>query len=695
MRGISIITTIVLCLLFVCSMLNADVGQNVQNTANKGTQPLHDYESDAEFERQIDLAIEKAKEALLRHRKPEGYWDGDVYDTPGLTAQYILYMHFMDMVDKEKERKCVNYLLRIQNPNGSWRIYYGDEGILSYSIQAYFALKVAGIPADHPQMIKAKNYILSQGGAEKANMETRFILALFGKSSWNRAVPIPLRILMTPSWFPFSMYNMAYWIRVTMTSMGIIYYKQPVKDLGKHTDIDELWLDVSQKEVYSCPKKVDTFSISNLIYLATIPLKWLMKKLPHDDIVERAMRWVREHQDKSGDWGGILPPMIYASYAWKIMGYSNDYPLIAKAKEAIERFHIETEDEIIQMSCVSPVWDTVWSVLALRSAGMPEDDPILKKAMNWIYSKQIFVEGDWKIHAPKAKPGMWAFQHYNDYYPDVDDSAVALMALLPTIKDQNKKEKYRAGVEWLYNMQNDDGGWAAFERNIDKRWVWDRVPLNDLDNFVDESTPELTGRILELFGRLGLTTKWKFIRKAVYELKRDQEATGSWKGKWGVNHIYGAFGVLRGLSAIGYDMSEPWVQKCVKWLQEIQKEDGSWGESCKSYESDEWLGRGNSTASQTAWGILSLLSSGVRDEKVKKAVQWLLKTQLENGEWKEDEFTATGFPNAFYLRYDFYRIYFPLMALSEYRKGITYITPYEGITTLQGRETLRFVNNFD
>lgn len=623
---------------------------------------------DAAVDSKIASAVKTAQNHLLQHKKQDTYWDGKIEDTPGLTAQYILYMHYMDMLDLEKQQKCVNYLLRIQNQNGSWRIYHGDNGNLSYTIHCYFALKVAGIDKDHPQMVKAREYILANGGLEKGNVETRFLLALFGKTSWKRAVPIPLGIVMLGKWFPFSMWNMAYWIRVTLVSMGILNYLKPVRNPGSYCDVEELWINHKLKKKYTCPKQIKFWSLENFFFFCTRVIRQFMKITPKKRRIKKALNWVLAHQDDSGDWGGIYPPMMYGSFMLKEMGFQNDHPVIIKAKEAIERFHWVTEDEIMQMSCVSPIWDTAWAMLALTRAGMSVDDKTIQKAKEWLYSKQIWREGDWIVHAPDAKPGMWAFQLYNDFYPDTDDTAVVLMALLETLKDGKPEEMkgFKAGCDWLFHMQNPDGGWAAFERKIDKKILL-RIPLNDLDNYIDPSTPELTGRILELFGRLGFTTETPFIQKAVDSLKMQQEPHGSWHGKWGVHYIYGAFGVLRGLGAIGYNMKEDWVQKCVHWIKDIQNADGGWGESCNAYNGPKFYGKGNSAASQTGWAILSLLAAGEKDSPaVKKGIEWLLKTQQENGEWLEEEFTGTGFPRAFYLRYDLYRLYFPLLALAEY-----------------------------
>jgi squalene-hopene/tetraprenyl-beta-curcumene cyclase len=624
--------------------------------------------TDAKSGTKLKSSIESASKMLLSHLKNDTYWDGKIEDTPALTAQYIMYMHYMDMVDLEKQRKCVNYLFNIQNPNGAWRIYAGDEGNLSYSIHCYFGLKLAGVDINHPKMVKAREYILANGGLDKGNVETRFLLALFGKSSWKRAVPVPLHIVMLGKWFPVSMWNMAYWIRITLVSMGILYHLKPVRNPGSFCDLDELWIDIKVREKYTCPRPIKFFSKANVFYQASKAAKLLVKILPKKRILKKALKWVLEHQDSSGDWGGIYPPMMYSSFMLKEMGYKNNDPVVVKAKEAIERFQHHEGDEIMQSSCTSPIWDTAWAIIALLNAGFDKEDPAIKASVDWLYSKQIWIEGDWKVHAPDAKPGMWAFQHYNDYYPDTDDTAVVLMALKHTFagEDGERSRAYKAGCDWLYNMQNNDGGWAAFERNIDSKLL-PMIPLNDLDNYVDPSTPELTGRVLELYGRLGFSTSEPFIAKAVESLKTQQEEHGSWHGKWGVHYIYGAFGVLRGLGAIGYDMKEPWVRKCVDWFYSIQNEDGGWGESCKAYEEEKFFGKGKSVASQSAWAILSLLAAGEKDDpRVKKGIDWLISNQKPNGEWDEDTFTGTGFPKAFYLRYDLYRIYFPLLALAEY-----------------------------
>ena len=613
--------------------------------------------------------IEKAQKKLLDMQADERFWDGKIYDTPGLTAQFILYMHFMDNVDEEREKKAVNYLLNIQNESGSWRIYKGDNGSLSYTIHCYFALKVAGIDPDHPQMAKAREYILNNGGLEKASVETRFILALFGVGSWNSVVPVPLHLILLGKWFALSMWNMAYWIRVTLVPMGILYTRKYTKYLG--ADLDELWLNIKHRNRYTCPTPAPFFSLRNLFFQGSKVLKAVYPLLPKKRVMEKAINWVLKHQDESGDWGGIYPPMIYGSMMLKaVAGFDNDHPRVKKAREAIERLQAFEDDgeSLIQQSCSSPIWDTSWSIIALERSGFSTDDPAIKNSTQWLYDKQIRVEGDWKVHAPDAKPGMWAFQHYNDYYPDVDDTAVVLMSLLHTLKDEapERLQAFQAGVDWLFHMQNPDGGWAAFERKINGQ-IFKHIPLNDLYNYTDESTPELTGRILELFGKMGMSKDTPCIKKAVRSLQRQQEDFGSWHGKWGVHYIYGAFGVMRGLAAIGYDMNEPWVRKCVDWLMDIQQPDGGWGESCRAYDGPEFYGKGISTPSQTAWAVLSLISAGEKDsEAVEKGIRWLVDHQEENGEWIEEEFTGTGFPRAFYLRYDLYRIYFPLLALAEY-----------------------------
>jgi squalene-hopene/tetraprenyl-beta-curcumene cyclase len=327
-------------------------------------------------------------------------------------------------------------------------------------------------------------------------------------------------------------------------------------------------------------------------------------------------------------------------------------------------------DGLHMQACVSPVWDTAWAMVALTEAGVDVRKPEMQDHFDWLYTRQIFRDGDWAIKNPDAIPGGWCFQFYNDFYPDIDDTAVVLMSLLAGGFRKGKcmrSEQVRIGLEWLLAMQNKDGGWSAFENAVDKTIV-NHIPFNDLDNMLDPSTADVTGHVLETLGHFGFTRSFKPVARGIEFVKRTQEKSGAWWGRWGVNYIYGTHGVLLGLMQVGEDMSQPFVRRAVEWLYAIQRDDGSWGEDCESYRNVELAGKGEPTPSQTAWATLALMAAGdVDDSRVERGIEWLIKNQLPGGGWKEDKFTGTGFPNAFYLNYHFYREYFPLMALARYR----------------------------
>jgi squalene-hopene/tetraprenyl-beta-curcumene cyclase len=391
--------------------------------------------------------------------------------------------------------------------------------------------------------------------------------------------------------------------------------------------------------------------------------------------LRKAKDWILDHQDESGDWGGIYPPVMYNLLALPMLGIAKDDPRIRRAWAALDRFMIyhPENDGLHMQACVSPVWDTAWSVVALSESGVDTSSTDIQRATDWLYSRQILREGDWAVKNPDALPGGWCFQFYNDFYPDLDDTAVVLYALLwgGGFKPGKclRSEQLRVGLEWLLSMQNNDGGWAAFETKVDKTLV-NHIPFNDLDNMLDPSTADVTGHILETLGHMGFTREFKPVARGIKFIKRLQEKDGSWWGRWGVNYIYGTHGVLCGLAQVGEDMTQPYIRKAVEWLYSVQQADGAWGEDCESYRHRELAGKGEATPSQTAWALMALIAAGeANDPRVAKGVQWLIDNQQAGGGWHESRFTGTGFPNAFYLNYHFYREYFPLMALARYRNA--------------------------
>jgi squalene-hopene/tetraprenyl-beta-curcumene cyclase len=396
-----------------------------------------------------------------------------------------------------------------------------------------------------------------------------------------------------------------------------------------------------------------------------------MEGFPVRPLRARAMRnieqWIFDHQDPSGDWGGIQPAMLNSVLALAARGYSLSDEPIRKGLEALERFTIENKDELTLQSCISPIWDTALTALALIYSGMEKDQPCLEKSCEWLASKQIFQKGDWSIKRPELEPGGWAFEFENNWYPDVDDTAVVLLLLNKYAdRDYIDAKNLKKGLDWVIGMRGKDGGWGAFDVNNNIN-ILNQLPFGDLEAMIDPSTPDLTGRVLELLGSLGYGTDDAMVRKAIQFIRRNQETDGSWWGRWGVNYIYGTSIVLSGLDSVGEDMSQPYIKKAVNWLKANQNPDGGWGEGCESYREPAMKCRGESTASQTSWALLALIAAGeVTSKEVINGIKYLLKTQRVDGRWEEKWFTGTGFPKYFFIRYHNYRNCFPLMAFGKF-----------------------------
>lgn len=638
----------------------------------------------------LDTAIAKQIKHLLSLReKPEDvYWNAELDSNAGLGAQYIMLMHLLEQVDAEKQRKLANYTRAWQTPDGCWTIHDGGPGHLSYTVTCYFALKLAGDKPDAPHMVKAREWILAQGGAMKVGVEARLQLALFGQYDWAGVPPIPPWLVLLP-YLPqlpdmlekktLNIYDLSYWCRISLIPMSVLYELRPLKKLPHELGIDELFVEPPEQRRWSFESYTEPgiFSLGGLIQLGARAVKkfeFAIGPILRKIALRKARDWILNHQDDSGDWGGIYPPVMYNLLALPLLGVSKDDPRIKRAWNALDRFMIyhADVDGLHMQACVSPVWDTAWALVAMAEAGYDIKRPEFQRATDWLYTRQILREGDWAVKNPDAIPGGWCFQFYNDFYPDLDDTAVVLYALLwggfPAGRDA-RSEQVRIGLEWLLSMQNKDGGWSAFEMGVDKDLV-NHIPFNDLDNMLDPSTADVTGHVLETLGHFGFGKEFKPVAKGIEFIKQTQDESGAWWGRWGVNYIYGTHGVLCGLAKAGEDMSQPYIRRAVEWLYAMQQESGAWGEDCESYRNKALAGKGEATPSQTAWAIMALIAAGeTADPRVAKGVNWLIKTQRPQGGWDEQKFTGTGFPNAFYLNYHYYREYFPLMALARYRNA--------------------------
>jgi len=621
-------------------------------------------------------AIRRAQDYLLRIQSQDGYWVGELEADVTVTAGYIPLMYFMTgKVDPARQQKVVNYVKSKQRPDGSWSTYYGGPGDLNVTIQAYFALKLAGISPEEPFMRRAREFVRRRGGITKANTLTKIWLALFGQYDWRGTPTIPPEIILLPNWFYFNIYEFASWSRATIVALMIVSTKRPVCPVPQWARVDELYLEPEDQRDYSLSKTERFLSWENF-FLCLDRFFKIWEKLPFQPgrglALQKTERWLTEHQEADGSWGGIMLPWVYSLIAFKSLGYSLDHPVIAKGLKGLEDFIIEDDATMRLQPATSPVWDTAWAVIALRDSGLPADHPALVKAARWLLKQEVRVGGDWQVKSPKTEPGCWAFEFENDFYPDIDDTAVVPRALLrvklPGKDEADKAQAVARGLRWVVAMQSDNGGWAAFDRNNYRR-ILAHIPFADFMTPLDPTSPDVTAHAIELLAELN--EDGSSLRRALAYLKREQEPDGAWYGRWGVNYIYGTGLVLTSLQAAREAMAQDYIRRAVSWLTCHQNEDGGWGETCHTYEDPDYRGTGPSTASQTAWALLGLLAAGEKaNPAVKKGISYLLKNQKEDGSWPEDAYTGTGFPRAFYLRYELYRIYFPLLALAKYRASL-------------------------
>ncbi len=620
----------------------------------------------------LDAAIDKSCEFFFREQLPEGYWWAELESNVTISAEYLMLFHFLGMVDKAQEAKLANYILSKQTGEGCWTIYYDGPGDLSTTIEAYFALKLAGYPADHPAMEKARAFILKKGGIIKSRVFTKIFLALFGEFAWFGVPSMPIELSLLPKWAYLNMYEFSSWSRATIVPLSIVMAIRPVRKLPPWARVQELYVRPPRPMDYTFTKEEGILTWKN-IFIGVDHLLKVYERSPIRPFMKKALslseKWVMDHQEPSGDWGGIQPAMLNSILALNCLGYSNDHPAVQKGLDALANFCIESEDNIVLQSCISPIWDTALSLKGLIDAEVPRDHPALVKATQWLLDREVRKPGDWKVKSPDLEPGGWAFEFLNDWYPDVDDSGIVMMAI-KEVKIKGSKVKDDAierGIRWCLGMQSKNGGWGAFDKDNTKH-ILNKIPFADLEALIDPPTADLTGRMLELMGTFGYPKDFPAAERALEFVKKSQEPEGPWWGRWGVNYIYGSWSVLCGLQAIGEDPAKPYIQKAVTWLKSKQNPDGGWGESCESYHDPALAGVGESTPSQTAWALLALMAAGERKSAtIVRGIEYLVQTQQQDGTWNEDHFTGTGFPKYFMIKYHVYRNCFPLMALGKYR----------------------------
>ena len=597
----------------------------------------------------VKKAISHSHRYFREAQHRDGYWWGELESNPTMEAEYLMLSHFLGRKNPERWRKIANYILTKQQDDGSWGQYYEAPGDVSTSVECYFALKLAGHSADSAPLIRAREFILSRGGVPRTRVFTKIWLALFGQWEWSGTPNIPPELILLPSWAPFNIYEFSSWARATIVPMSIILTERPYCAIPDSARIDELYPGGREATDFSLLMPDDwmsrgLFTLDRLMNLyrkvPMQPLRGLARR--------RAIQWILDHQEQDGAWGGIQPPWVYSLIALHHAGEDEFSDALNKGFDGFDSFAIEDEETCTVQACISPVWDTCLAQVALLESGLAPNDPMVAKSTKWLVENQILEEGDWAVRAKGTPPGGWAFEFHNDKYPDIDDSSEVIMALALARMDgedeSSRLDAIQRGVEWLEGMQSRSGGWAAFDKDNDRQYVA-KLPFSDFGETLDPPSADVTAHILEMYGRLGYSASHPPVQRGYNYLRQEQEADGPWFGRWGVNYVYGTGAALPAMEAIGEDMTQPYVRRAVDWLLKHQNEDGGWGECCGSYVDDTLRGVGPSTASQTAWALLALIAAGEADSGAsRRGVQYLLDIQQDDGSWDEPYFTGTGFP---------------------------------------------------
>jgi squalene-hopene/tetraprenyl-beta-curcumene cyclase len=625
----------------------------------------------------LDKSIEAATDALLACQQPDGHWVFELEADATIPAEYVLLKHYLGIVpDPALEQKIAVYLRRTQGQHGGWPLFQDGDIDISCSVKAYFALKMIGDPLDAPHMVRARAAIRQHGGADRSNVFTRALLALYGIVSW-RAVPaMPVEIMLLPRWFPFHIDKVSYWARTVLTPLLVLRALMPRARNPRGITIEELFLEQPQS-LRGLPKAPHQkwfwfvfFRIVDHIVRAIEPLfpKTLRKRA-----IDAAVAFVTTRLNGEDGLGAIFPAMANSVMMFDVLGYPEDHPDVVVARRSIEKLLVIKPDEAYCQPCVSPVWDTALVAHALLECGTEAANKQADRGLKWLTPLQVLdVPGDWAVQRPNVRPGGWAFQYANAYYPDLDDTAVVVMAM-DRVRKQTGTQEYDTAIdrarEWISGLQSRDGGWAAFDAD-NTYYYLNNIPFSDHGALLDPPTEDLTGRCLSMLAQLGEQRENNPpVEQGLEFLRRTQHAEGSWYGRWGMNFIYGTWSVLCALNVLGLDQTSPEVRRAVDWLAKIQNPDGGWGEDGTSYKL-EYHGyeAAPSTASQTAWALLALMAAGAVDHPaMARGIAYLTQTQGSDGFWDEPRFTATGFPRVFYLRYHGYSKFFPLWALARYR----------------------------
>jgi squalene-hopene/tetraprenyl-beta-curcumene cyclase len=628
----------------------------------------------------LDQRIETATEALLGERRGDGHWCFELEGDATVPAEYILFRYFRgEPEDLALEARFAAYLRRVQGAHGGWPLFHDGALDISASVKAYFALKMIGDSPDASHMRRAREAILVHGGAARSNVFTRCLMALYGEVPW-RAVPsMPVEITLLPRWFPFHLEKISYWARTTLVPLLVLQALRPRAKNSRGVNIQELFV-VPPEQVRRWPKGphqkapwAQLFAALDAVLKAVEPF---FPRRSRRRAIDKAVAFVDERLNGLDGIGAIFPPMIYSVLMYDALGIPSSDPRVVAAREAIEKLLVIKEDEAYCQPCLSPVWDTALACHALLEVGSEAAEHAVGAGLDWLKPRQVLdLHGDWAAQRPNVRPGGWAFQYANDHYPDLDDTALVVMAMdrararLRLATGDKFDSSIARGREWIDGLQGSDGGWAAFDADNTSHYL-NNIPFSDHGALLDPPTADLTARCVSMLAQLdaeGPTSP--ALAAGVEWLLKDQREDGSWFGRWGMNYIYGTWSALSALNAAGVDSSSSTVRKGVAWLFAIQNEDGGWGEDGSSYKLNY---RGYeptpSTPTQTAWALLGLMAAGeVANPAVERGVDYLARNQSKNGLWSEERYNAVGFPRVFYLRYHGYPRFFPLWALARYR----------------------------
>ena len=623
--------------------------------------------------RSLAETVARAQENLLRLQRPDGHWEGELLVDSTLCSDYVLFMHWLGRVDEVLQAGCVAHIRRRQLPDGGWNIFIGGPSEINASVKAYFALKLAGDSPNDPWMREARANILRLGGIPQMNTFAKLYLALMGQFPWKDLPTIPSEIFLFPKWFFFNLYEMSSWSRTIIAPLAILNHYKPVRTLPADRQLHELYPAGLENTDLSLKKESRFWTWKNFFLRCDRLLKFY-DRLPVHPLRQRALKaaenWMVERMGEGSEGlSAIFPAMLNAMMALRVLGYGEEHPLVRKADQDFAGLFVRDPGDFRIQPCLSPVWDTAITTIALAESGL-KNHPALERAAAWLEKKEVRFAADWAVHVKGVEPSGWAFEHENIYYPDTDDTMMVLMALRHVEAQDGpaRKAQFDRALKWLLAFQDEDGGWAAFDKGVTAPWL-EHVPFADHNAILDPTCSDLTGRVLELLGLIGTDRQSAVVRRAVTMIRRTQESDGSWYGRWGVNYIYGTWQILRGLASIGENMDQEWIRRGRDWIESCQNDDGGWGETCESYNFPALKGRGPSTPSQTAWALMGVCACGdASRESIRRGVDYLIRTQNGDGTWTEDFTTGTGFPCVFYLKYDMYRQHFPLLALATYRK---------------------------